>query len=87
VCALASGIAAERSVYYFWDYFSFFLFFHSVLHIFLPEGLSWDFETLHGVLSDKVGTPQPLRSAFFSVFLIGRGAFMSTSQLQLKESN
>ena len=38
VCALPLGIAAERSVHYFWDYFSS-PFFLTGSHTFLPEGV------------------------------------------------
>ena len=46
---LPLGVAAERSVHYFWDYF----FLSSMPHTFLPEGGYPRVEILHGVLSHK----------------------------------
>jgi hypothetical protein len=50
VRALPLGVAAERGVHYFCDYFSFFLFL-SLPHTFLPEGAVLGF--LHFALSLK----------------------------------
>ena len=46
VCAVPLGIAAVRSVHYFWDYFFFLLSFFSGSHTFLAEGVvlgPWNF--------------------------------------------
>ena len=50
VCALPLGVAAEQSVHYFWEYFSFFLLCHL---LFSQKGLSYGYETFYGVLSHK----------------------------------
>ena len=92
--ALPLGVAAERSVHYFCDYY----FFCSAPHTFLPEGVviglwNWNVSShnknkIRG--KNNFGTPLALLGPFFfSVFLLLRvrskracGAFMSTAQLQ-----
>ena len=69
VRVLPLGVAAERSVHYFWDYFSFFL--SSPPHTFLPEGVVlglWNFARSFKSQKNKIWGKKKLRTPGWRFF-------------------
>ena len=101
VRALPLSIAAERSVLYFWDYFSFFFSFLFYATYFSPRRgcpRVRSFKSPKNKIWGNKNQDSPLApwGALFSIFLpvhvrspraSARGAFMITAQLQLNELN